>query len=451
MRSSAFKYAILSAVSTAVLIVLALMPFHAFLTVWLSSGLGHYTALRLWKEVILVLCGLGVASLLMMDAKIRAHTLFRRLIWLIMSYLGLLLLYAIGALQAGTVGHKAAAYGTLLDSRFLLFFLITWAIALRTNRLEQQWQKIILIPAGIVIIFGLAQALILPHDFLMHFGYGPNTIKAFDTVNQNNMFVRIQSTLRGSNPLGAYLVVPIAVATALLIRTGFTWRKAGFLVAALLALFLTYSRSAYIGAVLAVLVIAVIAVRSRLGRRYVYGALAGIVIFAGLLGVLVQHNGRIQNVLLHTSDTSTAVMSSNQGRATDIKQAIKDIVSNPIGTGPGSAGPASVYNVTHSPRIAENYYLQIGQELGVLGMLAFLTINGGIGYLLWIRRDNNLALALLASLIGLSFVNLLSHAWADDTLAYVWWGLAGIAMAQLPAIEVVKTKASRGKKAYQSV
>jgi hypothetical protein len=191
MRSSAFKYAILSAVSTAVLIVLALMPFHAFLTVWLSSGLGHYTALRLWKEVILVLCGLGVASLLMMDAKIRAHTLFRRLIWLIMSYLGLLLLYAIGALQAGTVGHKAAAYGTLLDSRFLLFFLITWAIALRTNRLEQQWQKIILIPAGIVIIFGLAQALILPHDFLMHFGYGPNTIKAFDTVNQNNMFVRI--------------------------------------------------------------------------------------------------------------------------------------------------------------------------------------------------------------------------------------------------------------------
>jgi hypothetical protein len=23
---------------------------------------------------------------------------------------------------------------------------------------------------------------------------------------------------------------------------------------------------------------------------------------------------------------------------------------------------------------------------------------------------------------------MLSHAWADDTLAYVWWGLAGIAM-----------------------
>ncbi|MBC7546183.1 O-antigen ligase family protein, partial [Candidatus Saccharibacteria bacterium] len=430
-------------------IILALMPFHAFLTVWLSSSLGHYTALRLWKEVILVLCGLGVACLLMMDAKIRAHTLFRRLIWLIVAYLGLLLLYAIGSLQSGSVEHKAAAYGTLLDSRFLLFFLITWAIALRTNRLEQQWQKIILIPAAIVIVFGLAQALVLPHDFLVHFGYGTDTIKAFDTVNQNSMFVRIQSTLRGSNPLGAYLVIPIAVVTTLLLRSGFSWRKAGFLAASLLALYFTYSRSAYLGAILAVLVVAIIAVRSKLGRRYVYGELAGLAVLAGLLGILVQHNGRVQNVLLHTSDSSTAVMSSNQGRTAGIEQGITDLETDPLGNGPGSAGPASFYNAPHNPRIAENYFLQIGQEIGIPGLIAFITINAGIGYLLWIRRDNNLALALLASLIGLSFINLLSHAWADDTLAYVWWGLAGIAVAQLPAVEVIKTKVVRGKKAKQ--
>jgi hypothetical protein len=35
----------------------------------------------------------------------------------------------------------------------------------------------------------------------------------------------------------------------------------------------------------------------------------------------------------------------------------------------------------------------------------------------------------------LTVVNLLSHAWADDTLTYVWWGLAGIAMAQ-PATRI---------------
>ena len=47
------------------------------------------------------------------------------------------------------------------------------------------------------------------------------------------------------------------------------------------------------------------------------------------------------------------------------------------------------------------------------------------------------ALSLFGSLIGLTFINLLSHAWTDDTLAYVWWGLAGIAMAPLPEIKDV--------------
>jgi hypothetical protein len=48
---------------------------------------------------------------------------------------------------------------------------------------------------------------------------------------------------------------------------------------------------------------------------------------------------------------------------------------------------------------------------------------------LWYRRSEILARFLLASLAGITFVNLLSHAWADDTLAYLWWGLAGLAIA----------------------
>jgi hypothetical protein len=42
-----------------------------------------------------------------------------------------------------------------------------------------------------------------------------------------------------------------------------------------------------------------------------------------------------------------------------------------------------------------------------------------------------LARVLLASLAGIIFVNLLSHAWTDDTLAYLWWGLTGIALAPI--------------------
>jgi hypothetical protein len=39
------------------------------------------------------------------------------------------------------------------------------------------------------------------------------------------------------------------------------------------------------------------------------------------------------------------------------------------------------------------------------------------------------ALALLASLIGI-IANLLLHVWADDTLAYIWWGIAGAVLAK---------------------
>src|SRR6185437_15347018 len=99
--------------------------------------------------------------------------------------------------------------------------------------------------------------------------------------------------------------------------------------------------------------------------------------------------------------------------ASALKQGVHDIIHQPFGRGPGSAGPAIVYN-NGQPRIAENYYVQIGQETGWVGLILFLLINAGVGYLLWVRRRDPLAVMLYGSLIGISFINLLSHAWTDD-------------------------------------
>ena len=91
MRAAALKYRILSLVTSLVMVIILLMPFHAFLTVWGASLLGHYTALRLWKEVLLLVCIVGTLYLVATDRKIRSHTLTRRLVWLIMSALMALL------------------------------------------------------------------------------------------------------------------------------------------------------------------------------------------------------------------------------------------------------------------------------------------------------------------------------------------------------------------------
>ena len=127
-----------------------------------------------------------------------------------------------------------------------------------------------------------------------------------------------------------------------------------------------------------------------------------------------------------------------------MERGAKEIIKKPLGTGVGSAGPASARNELGEVRIAENYYIQIGQEIGIVGMLLFIAFNIMVAIELWRRRSHQVAKVLLASLIGITFVNMLSHAWTDDTLAYIWWTLAGFALAPL-LVEAAKNKTSKIK------
>ena len=152
---------------------------------------------------------------------------------------------------------------------------------------------------------------------------------------------------------------------------------------------------------------------------------------------MVRNNQTAQYTLFHTSSTSTSPNSPNAVRASALQNAWRDTTHQPLGRGPGTAGPASQHN-DHKARIAENYYLQIGQEVGVLGIAVFVAMNGLIARQLWYRRADMLARVLLASLAGISVINLVSHAWADDTLSLLWWGLAGVALA--PVILKAKSR-----------
>ena len=432
MRASALKYAILTLTATLAALILLLMPFHAFLSVWGSSLVGHYTALRLWKEVLLAVSLLGVAYLMITDHKIRSHTLTRRLVWLILLYALLNLLWGLVEYRRHDVSLKALGYGLIVDLRFPAFFLVTWAIALRTSRMRAQYQRLILWPAIVVVVFGLLQAFVLPLNFLGHFGYGSQTIPPYETINNNVHYIRIASTLRGANPLGAYLLIPISFLSVLVVRGKRNWQYLLFLLAALLTLYFSFSRSAWVGVAVSIGVVLALSLRTVQAKRWAAAVVGlGVVVIAGLL-IGWHHNMRVENIFLHTQTHSAVATTSNEGHIGALKDGLRDLAHHPLGQGPGSAGPASVYN-NHPPRIAENYFIQIGQETGWLGLLLFLLINAGVGYLLWSRRADPLALSLLASLIGLSFINLLSHAWADDTLAYVWWGLAGIAMVHVKA------------------
>ncbi len=447
--------------------VLVLVPFHAFLTITLAGLTGNYDLLRLWKEIILLLLSPLAAVLLWKTPEVWQRSRGNWLFWCMAAYVLLHIGLGLAALAKGQVNYYAMVYAWIVNLRFLLIFMIALVLAVRlskiygargswlhgdglyNNWLHGNWHKLLLWPAAVVVGFGLLQLFALPLDFLQRFGYGADTITPFETVDEKLDYIRIQSTLRGANPLGAYMVLVLAGLTVLLLRnvkdkvsdsqhvTGVTLFSA-----ALIVLLATYSRSAYIGVLIAVLTAVWLVLHGRQARRRLAIGLVSFVVIAAGATMVLRDNDRFENTFFHTDENSSSPMSSNAGRASALQSGVSDVLSEPFGRGPGTAGPASQHNLQPA-RIAENYYLQIGQEVGWAGLGLFVAINILVARELWRRRQDTLARMLLASLAGIAFVNLLQHAWTDDTLALIWWGLAGIALATTPAIlAVTKTDAA---------
>lgn len=412
-----------------VILIFILLPFHALLTAWYASNFGSFDAVRLWKEALLAFLCLVAILLIYRDKKLRTEIRKDKLFILSGAFISWTLLMTVFGLISGNVSAKAAGYGLIIDTRFFLFMLLV-IIAMRSGLEAIKWQKYIFIPAGIVITFGLLQ-FILPNDFLRHFGYGNETLKAFQAVDNKPELARLQSTLRGPNPLGAYLVPILTLFIAQLLKVKRKkWIYLLGAVASLVVLFGTYSRSAWVGAAVSTWLLIFISVRSDYYKKLLYIATTGLLIISSLSVILLRNNDAVQNLAFHTNERSGSATSSNQQRGRALKDGLDDIIHNPLGSGVGSAGPASLRNDHGTGKLAENFFLQIGQESGVIGLVLFMAALAVIMKRLLIRRRDMLAGAVLASLGGLIIVNLVSHAWADDTLAYVLFGLIGTVLAR---------------------
>ena len=105
-------------------------------------------------------------------------------------------------------------------------------------------------------------------------------------------------------------------------------------------------------------------------------------------------------------------------------QGVERVVDEPLGCGPGCAGPASYYG--DEPQISENYLVQIAEETGVIGLGLFSALIWITGLMLYRARElKTMRWALLASLAGYAVIGMLLHVWADDPVSITWWLLAG--------------------------
>ena len=407
----------------------ALLPFHAFFTTWAISNLGAEVLIKSWKELLLLIVVLPVSIYVLIRKQNIAKLLWSRTInKVIAAYVALNVVLAL-AVQNGA---KAEAAGLAFNLRFFAMFVLAQIVIelIDAQRVKELAFKIVFIGGLAVIVFGALQVLLLPADFLRHFGYSQATIPAYFTVDSNENLVRILSTLRGPNALGAYLVfwLPVlAMVTKKVWSKGQSWQIWAVLVwaASLVTLYGSRSRSAWLAAVSAVFIFVFLSAGKALKKQLIIGGAVASATF--LLVIALQWNSTfVQSAFVHRDPGETSSVNSDDQRFGSLIAAKSDVLKNPLGGGPGSAGLASTYG--DQAKITENYYLQVGQELGLLGAIVFIAINVLAFLGLWAKRSDELARVMIASFVALGLINLLLPAWGDETVSMLWWGMAAVAI-----------------------
>jgi hypothetical protein len=397
----------------------------------ISIGLGvlfpkYDLLIKSWKEILMLL-----AALLAVVIVTRRHLwseLFGDWIIRIAVVFSLLHIILIGVLYQGAAATTA---GLAIDLRYILYFGLVYVALKIAPQYRRYMIGIGVVGAFIVVGFATLQ-LFLPPDILSRIGYSKDTIVPYLTVDKNPNYIRVNSTLRGPNPLGAYAGMVLGLLTAALARGRLQTRGRKTLIAtavlatcSMVALWISYSRSALVAGILTVLIVVFVTVFRKLPRRV---WITGFIVLCALAGALIASKGSsfVANVLLHENPNGGSSVSSNEGHVESIKNGISEVIHQPLGSGVGSTGSASLFGGT--PTIVENQYLFVAHEAGWLGLLVFMTLFVTILVRLWHSRTDWLSLGVFAGGIGLGAIGLLLPVWADDTVSIVWWGLAAIAL-----------------------
>lgn len=411
--------------------LLIYMPFHIFLAQSLSLATGGLEVWKVGKDVVLF--GLTLFTICLVWQQRRSTRLFNILVGLTAIY-GLLHLVLWAANP--DIYRESALLGIAYNNRLFYFLLLGYgAILLNSGKFAiRSVLKVVLGLSTVVALLGLLQFL-LPKDILTHLGYGLDRgTRAAFFIDDNAALPRIMSTLREPNALGAYLLVPIAALTALLLKAVDRRRQllfGGLLVVHGLALFLTHSRSAWLATLLVVSLVACLQYGKQITlfvKKY-WLVLACVVVALGATGILLRDSQFVQHYFIHSTEEQVVDLDSNDYHKLYTKQALEDIVTQPLGHGPGTAGLASIRNPAGG-QLTENYYLQIAVEVGLIGLGVFI-VGSVLVYLRVRQRGDLLAVVLLASFWGYVLTNMLLHTWSNEAVAAGWWLLAGLALGAL--------------------
>ena len=424
------------------LVIFGGIVLHAPLSVGFSTLWPDYSLfIKSWKEVLL-----GAAlllSVIVLTVRKSWGILRSKLIYLVAAFA----VVNLALIPVFYTGFDATVAGLFIDLRFFLFFVLVYVAIRLYPQLSGIFLRVFIGGALVVVVFGALQLTVLPHDVLKHIGYGETTIMPYLTVDQNYGYVRINSTLRGPNPLGAYAAIVLAVVVAFVLmrqrvlsgmQKTIVWMLG---VGSALALWASYSRSAALAALAAVGIILLVTQGKRITKGVWVGVVLAILVLGGSL-VALRDTQFVSQVILHADPEEGSPKNSTDEHADSLVDGTERMLRQPLGGGIGSTGSASL--LSDEPLIIENQYLFVAHESGWVGLGLFLAISYFVLLGLWRRRTQWLALAMFASGVGLAIACLFLPIWVDETVSIVWWGLAAVVLAG-PAAVAGKKASSRKK------
>lgn len=407
------------------------MPVHAFISTWGGVAVGPLLIWKSWKEI--VLGSMVVLSILWLaHYPKRAQEVFKdRLIVYIMAFSIFSLIVTAFTSSYAQLSTQA---GVLIGLRYLVMFCLAYIVGryLLTTRSSWREQGVKwLAMLGIVLgLAGLLQVTVVPSDFLEQFGYEKNiTISPTSTIDANDHMPRAFATMSGPNDYGAFLLIPLAVAFC-----GILSKRLAVVTASVssMGLFLSGSRSAWIGALAMGAVIVYQKYAAHLSAKKLLAISA---IFIGLVIIIFSLAVTVPVVRIAVFHSSPGDPTLLEGSTLDhfiaSSDGIKRVFWQPLGCGLGCAGPGSFYG--DHPQISESHFIQVAEEVGILGLILWLGMFVAVMVRLVKARSDALAQGLFISGVGLTVVGLILHVWADDAVGIVWWGLAGFVIGELVA------------------
>lgn len=261
--------------------LLIALPFHVVLTVFFQFRLG-IPGISLYKEVLVILM---TVLLGMHFFRVRHVPKPDWLDWSILAYMAYLVLATI--FNGLSVGHFV--YGGRADFLFLWFFLVVRHGTPLLAATHATYVKMFLTSASVALVlsilvrFGVGESVLLWLGFsadLSNWQFG-GSVPIYHGIPGANVR-RFQGILDGPNPMAFFLILYIT-----LLVQAFRHKKDWLFAIGLVCifclglLFLTYSRSAFVG-LFGAIVLSGLVWAGVLFRRHLRAVLVGICIFAGI-------------------------------------------------------------------------------------------------------------------------------------------------------------------------